>query len=75
MAPTMTPSGRRASRIGTPTRLEVSSASASMTSPKSSLREWTERMRPRRTCCRIFDTVMARGLTTVSMPRLLISGP
>ena len=75
IAPTITPFGNLDSFSDLFTRTDVSNASASITSPKSSRTEYMPLIRPRRTCCRIEETVMTLGLTTASIPRVVINCP
>ena len=63
-----TPLGNLSSRISLFTTLDVSSAST-FNNFRSVFRHAVDRFNPsRRTCCKMVETVMTRGLTTASTP-------
>ena len=74
MPPMATPFGIFAVRNGLPTSKDDGNASASSTSPRSSTIGCTSRIRPRRTCSRIDETVICDGLMTASTPSVPTSG-
>ena len=60
------------SRRGAPVSMEVSSASASITSAAPACTEWTARTSPWRTYCSTLEMVTVRGLMKASIPSVRV---